>query len=245
MELKICHMYPDVLNLYGDRGNVMCMTRRLQWRGIEASVTRLPIGDSLSLAGFDLVFIGGGQDFEQQVLLDDLHRGKDREIRAAIEDGIPFLTICGGYQMLGNYYETYDGQRCDFIGALDLYTVGAVKRMIGNYMFQCQNGAGGSVVVGFENHSGKTWLGNGVEPLGKVLSGYGNNGEDGTEGAHYKNVFGTYSHGPLLPKNAAFCDHLLQTALERKYGTAELTPLDDTAELLAHDEMCRRLAKEG
>ena len=243
MELKICHMYPDVLNLYGDRGNVMCMTRRLQWRGIDASVTRLPIGSSPSLAGFDLVFIGGGQDFEQQVLLADLHRGKDREIRAAIEDGIPFLTICGGYQMLGSYYETYDGQRCDFIGAVDFYTVGAVQRMIGNYSFRCEDSAGGSVVVGFENHSGKTWLGSGVEPLGKVLSGFGNNGEDGTEGAHYKNVFGTYSHGPLLPKNPAFCDHLLLTALERKYGKAELAPLDDSAELLAHDEMCRRLTK--
>lgn len=241
MELKICHMYPDVLNLYGDRGNVMCMTRRLRWRGMEASVTRLPIGDSLSLTGFDLVFIGGGQDFEQQVLLDDLHRGKDREIKAAIEDGIPFLTICGGYQMLGSYYETYDGQRCDFIGALDFYTVGAVQRMIGNYSFQCETAAGGSVVVGFENHSGKTWLGSGVEPLGKVLTGFGNNGKDGTEGVHYKNVFGTYSHGPLLPKNPAFCDHLLQTALERKYGKAELAPLDDELELLAHDEMCRRL----
>ena len=241
MELKICHMYPDVLNLYGDGGNVICMRQRLQWRGIEASVTRLPIGANLPLSGFDLVFIGGGQDFEQQVLLEDLHRGKDREIKAAIEDGLPFLTICGGYQMLGSYYETYDGQRCDFIGALDLYTVGAVQRMIGNYKFQCEESAGGSIVVGFENHSGKTWLGSGVEPLGKVLSGFGNNGKDGTEGAHYKNVFGTYSHGPLLPKNPAFCDHLLQTALERKYGKAELMPLDDRAELLAHDEMCRRL----
>ena len=243
MELKICHMYPDVLNLYGDGGNVICMRQRLQWRGIEASVTRLPIGANLPLSGFDLVFIGGGQDFEQQVLLEDLHRGKDREIKAAIEDGLPFLTICGGYQMLGSYYETYDGQRCDFIGALDLYTVGAVQRMIGNYKFQCEESAGGSIVVGFENHSGKTWLGSGVEPLGRVLSGFGNNGQDGTEGAHYKNVFGTYSHGPLLPKNPAFCDLLLQTALERKYGKAELAPLDDSAELLAHDEMCRRLTK--
>lgn len=119
MELKICHMYPDVLNLYGDRGNVMCMTRRLQWRGIETSVTKLPIGAGKSLSGFDLVFIGGGQDFEQQVLLEDLHRGKDREIISAIEDGVTFLTICGGFQMLGTYYETYDGKRCDFIGALE------------------------------------------------------------------------------------------------------------------------------
>lgn len=241
MELKICHMYPDVLNLYGDRGNVICMTKRLKWRGIDASVTKLPIGDSRSLAGFDLVFIGGGQDFEQQVLLSDLHRGKDREIKAAVEDGVTFLTICGGYQMLGSYYETFDGKRCDFIGALDLYTKGSVKRMIGNYKFQCSPSAGGSVVVGFENHSGKTWLGSSLEPLGKVLSGFGNNGEDGSEGAHYKNVFGTYSHGPLLPKNPELCDLILKTALEWKYGSAELLPLDDSFERLAHDEMCAKL----
>ena len=241
MELKICHMYPDVLNLYGDRGNVICMTKRLRWRGIDASVTKLPIGDSRSLAGFDLVFIGGGQDFEQQVLLSDLHRGKDREIKAAVEDGVTFLTICGGYQMLGSYYETFDGKRCDFIGALDLYTKGSPKRMIGNYKFRCSPSAGGSVVVGFENHSGKTWLGSGLEPLGKILSGFGNNGEDGSEGAHYKNVFGTYSHGPLLPKNPELCDLILKTALERKYGSAELLPLDDGFELRAHDEMCAKL----
>lgn len=241
MEMKICHLYPDVLNLYGDRGNVLCMLRRLNWRGIEARVTQLPIGERASLGDFDLVFIGGGQDFEQQVLLEDLHRGKDREIRAAIEDGLCFLTICGGYQMLGSYYETYDGQRCDFIGALDLYTVGAKERMIGNYSFRCGEESGGSVVVGFENHSGKTRLGSGVKPLGSVLSGFGNNGEDGTEGARYKNVFGTYSHGPLLPKNPALCDTILKTALERKYGSVELPPLDDTAELAAHSAMVRRL----
>ena len=241
MELKICHMYPDVLNLYGDRGNVMCMMKRLKWRGIDASVTRLPIGGGAGLSGYDLVFIGGGQDFEQQVLLDDLHRGKDREIRAAVEDGVTFLTICGGYQMLGSYYETHDGRRCDFIGALDLYTVGSGKRMIGNYKFKCGGSSGGSLVVGFENHSGKTRLGPGVEPLGQVLTGFGNNGEDGTEGARYKNVFGTYSHGPLLPKNPAFCDFVLKTALDRKYGRAEIAPLDDAAELAAHDAMCARI----
>ena len=189
------------------------------------------------------MFIGGGQDFEQQVLLEDLHRGKDREIRAAIEDGLPFLTICGGYQMLGAYYETHDGQRCDFIGALDLYTVGSPTRMIGNYKFRCGPESGGSLVVGFENHSGKTWLGPGVQPLGRVLAGFGNNGEDGTEGARYRNVFGTYSHGPLLPKNPELCDYILSTALRRKYGAVELTPLDDTAELAAHDEMCERVQK--
>ena len=241
MELNICHLYPDVLNLYGDGGNILCLQRRLTWRGIGAEITRMPIGSAASLAPYDLVFIGGGQDFEQQVLLEDLHRGRDREIRAAANDGVVFLTICGGYQMMGHYYETFDGKRCDFIGLLDLVTIGAKERMIGNYKFRCTSAAGGSVVVGFENHSGKTRLGAGLEPLGTVLSGHGNNGEDGTEGAHWKNVFGTYSHGPMLPKNPAFADLLLSTALTRKYGRAELAPLDDAAETAAHDEMCARI----
>ncbi len=241
MELKICHMYPDVLNLYGDGGNIICMKKRLNWRGIEASVTKLPIGERASLADFDIVFIGGGQDFEQEVLLDDLHRGKDREIISAIDDGVVFLTICGGYQMMGSYYETYDGKRCDFIGAVDLCTVGSKQRMIGNYKFRCVDDAGGSVVVGFENHSGKTYLGADAKPLGQVLAGFGNNGEDGTEGVHHKNLFGCYCHGPMLPKNPAFCDMLLQTALERRYGAVTLDPLDDRAELAAHDEMCAKL----
>ena len=241
MELKICHMYPDVLNLYGDGGNIICMKKRLSWRGIEASVTKLPIGESAGLADFDIVFIGGGQDFEQEVLLDDLHRGKDREIKAAMEDGVTFLTICGGYQMMGSYYETYDHVRCDFIGAVDFHTVGSRQRMIGNYKFRCSDSAGGSTVVGFENHSGKTWLGSGVEPLGHVLAGFGNNGEDGTEGVRYKNLIGTYSHGPLLPKNPEFCDRLLLGALSRKYGITELEKLNDTAETAAHDAMCRKI----
>ena len=239
MELKICHMYPDVLNLYGDRGNVMCMTRRLQWRGIDASVTRLPIGSSPSLAGFDLVFIGGGQDFEQEVLLDDLKGEKTAELKAAIEDGVPVLAICGGYQMLGQYYKTWDGQQCDFTGALDLYTVGSEQRMIGNYMFSCEEA--GCNIVGFENHSGKTYLGSGVRPLGRVLEGSGNNGEDGTEGARYKNVFASYSHGCLLPKNPKLVDLILQTALERKYGALTLPPLPDTLETAAHTYMENRL----
>ena len=241
MELKICHMYPDVLNLYGDRGNVLCLERRLRWRGLDCSIKKLPIGEQARLSDFDLVFIGGGQDFEQEVLLEDLHRGKDREIRAAVEDGLPFLTICGGYQMMGAYYETHDGHRCDFIGALDLYTVGSRQRMIGNYKFRCGPESGGSLVVGFENHSGKTRLGSGVLPLGSVLAGFGNNGEDGTEGARYRNVFGTYSHGPLLPKNPELCDFILRTALERKYGRAELTSLEDSAELAAHDAMAAKI----
>ena len=239
--LRICHLYPDLLNLYGDRGNILCMRRRLEWRGIGAEVTEVTVGQQADFTRFDLFFIGGGQDFEQEVLLSDLKAGKGDEIKAAIADGKTFLTICGGYQMLGHYYETYDGKRCDFIGAVDLYTVGSKQRMIGNYKFRCGAESGGSLVVGFENHSGKTWLGKGVQPLGTVLAGFGNNGEDKTEGVRYKNVFGTYSHGPLLPKNPELCDKILLTALERKYGRAELPPLDDAAEKAAHDEMAARI----
>ncbi len=241
MKLKICHMYNDVLNLYGDRGNMICMQKRLNWRGIDVETVKLPVGEFSTLADCDIVFIGGGQDFEQEVLLDDLHRGKDREIKAAIEDGVTFLTICGGYQMMGNYYETYDHVRCDFIGAVDFHTIGGKQRMIGNYKFKCADSFGGSTVVGFENHSGKTWLGEGIEPLGTVLAGFGNNGEDGTEGVRYKNLIGTYSHGPLLPKNPELCDRILFGALARKYGITELEALDDTAETTAHDAMCRKI----
>ena len=241
MELKICHLFPDVLNLYGDRGNVTCMQHRLQWRGIDVSVQGVSIGQSLRAADYDLFFIGGGQDFEQAVLLKDLAGDKTAQIRSAIEDGKTFLAICGGYQMLGQYYKTWDGAQCDFTGALDLYTIGSKDRMIGNYMFTCDEL--NCEIVGFENHSGKTYLGAGVKPMGKVLAGFGNNGEDGTEGARYKNVFGTYSHGSLLPKNPKLADHILRVALERKYGEAELTPLDDSLETAAHDYMKRRLEK--
>ena len=218
MELRICHLYPDVLNLYGDRGNILCMEQRLRWRGIEAVTTQVPIGEPLDAAAYDLFFIGGGQDFEQEVLLADLRGAKTQQIRSAIEDGKTFLAICGGYQMLGQYYKTWDGVQCDFTGALDLYTVGSKQRMIGNYMFTCDELPGVNV-VGFENHSGKTYLGSGVKPLGHVLEGYGNNGEDHTEGARVHNVIGTYMHGSLLPKNPAIADFLIRTAVERRYGT--------------------------
>lgn len=237
MELKICHLYPDVLNLYGDRGNVLAMKKRLEWRGIGCSVTELPIGEKAPLGRFDLFFIGGGQDFEQGLLLDDLRAGKGGEIKAAADDGLAFLCVCGGYQLMGHSYETFTGERFAFLGALDLVTVGAKERLIGNFAFETEFGA----VVGFENHSGRTRLGPGVQPLGRVLRGSGNNGEDGTEGARYLNVFGTYSHGPVLPKNPALCDGILLAALRRKYGSAELEPLDDAAENAAHESVLRSL----
>ena len=243
MELNICHLYPDILNLYGDRGNILCMRKRLAWRGIDVNVDEVSIGQKLEASKYDLLFIGGGQDFEQELLHPDQRGEKTDELKAAIEDNLPVLAICGGYQMLGQYYKTWDGVQCDFTGALDLYTVGSKQRMIGNYMFTCDELPGVNV-VGFENHSGKTYLGSGVKPLGHVLEGYGNNGEDKTEGARYRNVFATYSHGCLLPKNPALCDHILKTALTRRYGEAELTPLDDALENAAHSYMENRLSKK-
>lgn len=243
MELNIYHLYPDVLNLYGDRGNVLCMQRRLEWRGMQANIVPVPIGVKLAAKDCDLLFIGGGQDFEQEILLGDLAGGKADEIKAAVADGKTFLTICGGYQMLGSYYKTWDGQMCDFIGAIDYYTVGAKDRMIGNFMYKCSAESGGSTVVGFENHSGKTFLGSGVSPLGTILSGYGNNGEDKTEGVRYNNVFGTYSHGPVLPKNPQLTDFILKTALSQKYTSFDFEPLDDTFENNANEYMIKRLSK--
>lgn len=237
--LKICHLYPDVLNLYGDRGNVLCMQKRLEWRGIGCEISEHPLGEHRSLSEFDLYFIGGGQDFEQQLLLEDLRKGKGADICAAVADGKPFLCICGGYQLMGHHYEQVNGTCCDFLGAVDLYTVGAEERMIGNFAFETEFGA----VVGFENHSGRTYLGEGVQPLGRVIEGFGNNGVDGTEGVRYKNVFGSYSHGPMLPKNPMLCDGILLEALRRKYGTAELSELPDLSEREAHDSVFGRIVR--
>lgn len=237
MELKICHLYPDVLNLYGDRGNIIAVRKRLEWRGIGCSVEKLPLGSTLSLAGFDLVIIGGGQEFENSLLCEDLRRGRAAEIRAAAEDGTAFLAIGSGYQLLGRYAEDAKGEKSELAGAVDMYTAAGRERITGNYKFDC----GGFEAVGFENHLGRTYLGEGVQPLGKVLCGGGNNGEDGSEGVRYKNLFGSYSHGPLLPKNPALCDLILSVALERKYGRAELEPLGDAAELAAHAAMSARL----
>lgn len=246
MELNICHLYPDILNLYGDRGNIITMKRRLEGRGIKVNIDECSIGQPLNADKYDIFFIGGGQDFEQEVLLRDLSSGKAQDIRTAVEEEKTFLAICGGYQMLGEYYKTWDGVQLDFIGAIGVHTIGAKERMIGNYMFRTTPESGDTVVVGFENHSGKTYLSEQVAPLGMMLSGNGNNGEDKTEGARYKNVFGTYSHGSLLPKNPVLCDFILQTALNHRYDSAEpLAPLDDTLELNAHRYMQERLSHNG
>ncbi|MBQ1265028.1 MAG: glutamine amidotransferase, partial [Oscillospiraceae bacterium] len=234
------HLYPDVLNLYGDRGNIICMQKRLQWRGIDVVTSGVSVGQTLCADDFDLIMIGGGQEFFRKELLDDLHEKKTPALKSAMEDGKTVLGICNGYQLLGHSYETADGTKYAFAGVIDVHTVAAKKRMTGDYTFSCDE-LGGEVVVGFENHIGKTYLAGDVRPLGHVVKGFGNNGEDGTEGARYKNIFASYGHGSLLPKNPALCDLILKTTLERKYGAVDLPPLDDALEQRAHDFMIGRI----
>lgn len=242
MELKICHLYPDVMNLSCDRGNLICMEKRLQWRNIDVEIVPVQMGDALDAEAFDLIFIGNGQPFAQPLLLEDAKTHKAAGLAAAVEAGVPVLAIDGGYELLGKTYETADGQKLEGLGILDVQTKVAQTRLVGNCAFTCEEL--GITVVGFENHAGMTTLGSGVKPLGSILSGGGNNGADGTEGARYKNVFASYAHGSLLPKNPILCDHILRLALERKYGNVELAPLDDTLEQNAHDYMEHRLLKK-
>lgn len=242
--MKICHLYPDLLDLYGDRGNIMALSVRSQWRGIESEVQKVSLGEPLDFQTLDILFIGGGSDREQSILVEDLMK-REQELRAAIKDGLVVLAICGGYQLLGQYYQITDGTRIPGLGILDLWTIAGPKRLIGNVVVDC---AGRqfplstlSTLVGFENHSGKTFLGPGLQPLGKVLHGNGNNGENGGEGVRYKNVFGTYLHGPLLPKNPHFADLLLELALARRGISEPLSLLDDQLEEMAHQTVVERI----
>ncbi|MTI86276.1 MAG: glutamine amidotransferase [Firmicutes bacterium] len=237
--LKVCHLYPDLLNLYGDRGNVMAFSRRCSWRHIPVQVYQANLGDKLNFENFDFLFIGGGSDREQTLLAADLTRQVD-SLKRAIEDGLVVLAICGGYQLLGQYYQMPDGRKIPGLGILDLYTHSGSKRLIGNVAVEMELAGKKVKVTGFENHGGKTFL-NGVEPLGQVLAGNGNNGTDHQEGARYKNAFCSYLHGPLLPKNPALTDHMISLALERKGMDSTIVPLDDSFEEQANGEMLERL----
>ena len=239
-KISICHLYPDLLNLYGDRGNILIMKKRLEWRGFDVEVTGNTCAQPLDWEAHDIYFIGGGQDFEQEVLLSDLEKGKSEAIRAAVEGGKVFLAICGGYQLLGKRYETWDGKKLDLIGAINVTTRGMRDRMVGDFAFKTPTGL---TVVAFENHSGRTYLGDGVEPLGEVLAGNGNNGEDGTEGVRYKNVWCSYGHGPLLSKNPALCDEILRMAVLQKYADFAFEALDDELENAAGSYMSGRIVK--
>ncbi len=239
-QLILGHLYPDQLNLYGDRGNILVLRERCRWRGIDLQVRQLGVGDALAPDEYDLLFIGGGQDKEQAPVAEDLREIKAIGLWAAIEDDMPVLAVCGGYQLLAHYYRPASGPDMRGLGVFDAWTIHKgpkAPRCIGNIVIEWQ----GQTLVGFENHGGRTYLGT-AKPLGSVLAGHGNNSEDHTEGALYRNTFGTYLHGSLLPKNPHFADHLLLLALRRKYGPeVTLAPLDDTLEWRAHATMLQRL----
>jgi CobQ-like glutamine amidotransferase family enzyme len=242
--LALGHLYPEQLNVYGDRGNILTLTQRCAWRGIRLEVTALDLGAPIQPDAFDMLFIGGGQDREQEEVARDLRTVKHEGLWAAVEADVPMLAVCGGYQLFARFYRPAEGPELEGIGIFDAWTIHkgkATPRCVGNVALAWA----GSTLVGFENHGGRTYLGPQARALGQVLAGHGNNGEDHREGCVHRNVFGTYVHGSLLPKNPHFADHLLRLALARRFGddvcAALLTPVDDGLEWQAHDVMLRRL----
>lgn len=230
-KLKIGHLYPKLLNIYGDGGNILALKRRCEWRGIEVFVDEINVGDDIS--EHDIYFIGGGQDLQQIEVSKELQRHKDF-LTEERDRGCVFLGICGGYQLMGHYYQPHEGDRLEGISLLDAYTVAGNKRFIGNVTAKTEF-VEPKTLVGFENHSGLTYLQGETKPLGTVSVGNGNNGMDKSEGARFKNIFGTYLHGSFLPKNPHFADYMLELALGEKF-----TPLDDTIENCAHKALINK-----
>jgi CobQ-like glutamine amidotransferase family enzyme len=245
MELRLLALYPEQMNIYADRGNILFLRRRCEWRGIGFEYAAAGLGDAVDPGGHDLIYVGGGQDRDQKLVAADMVASKREGLSAAVEDGAVVLAVCGGYQLLGEYYELAD-ERIEGLGLADLRTVREPgERLIGNVAIEADLGDAPEVVAGFENHGGRTYLGDSAEPLGKVKRGHGNNGKDGYEGVRRLNMFGTYLHGPLLPKNATLADRLIQLALGRREGSEPaLEPLDDTFEAAAHAS-ARRAAGVG
>ncbi len=227
--VRIVHLYAEELNLYGDSGNVLCLRKRLADRGFFPEIRAVGVGDRLD--DFDILFIGGGQDREMGIIAGDI-RKKSQALKYYIENGSVVLAICGGYQILGEYYKGIDGDVMRLADVLPFFTVGNRSRMIGNIVTDTPFGK----MVGFENHAGRTYLSSELNPLGHVITGSGNNGEDGGEGVLYKNTFCTYAHGPVLPKNPALADEIIKRALQ----TNDLMPLDDTVEIQCHDHLVSR-----
>jgi len=241
--LRIAHLYPTLTSVAADRGNLFAIERRCEWRGIATQVEPVFVKQTPDFTKFDLILFHGAADREMGIAAEDIHHKAD-SLRAAAEAGVVFLAVCAGYQLLGHYYKPFKGPKLMGVGILDLHTDAGEVRFMTHMAAACAfPETGKQTLVGYENHSGRTYLGKGVQPLGMVTAGWGNNGEDGTEGAVYKNVFGTYSHGPVLPKNAWLADLLIQRALTRKYGEFTLKPLDDAAEDAAHSSSLR-LAQE-
>lgn len=235
--LVLGHLYPELLNLYGDRGNVTAVLKRCQWRGLPVILRPVHVGEWADFRKFDLLFIGGGSDREMAACSADFLR-RAENLNKAVEGGLVVLAVCGGYQLLGRYYQPPGRKPIPGLGILDFYTVAGPRRLVGNAAADVRLGGMRVRLAGFENHLGRTYLGR-VEPLGKVVFGYGNNGYDGTEGARYKNVFCTYLHGPLLPKNPAFSDYLIGLAAQRKGLAETLNPLDDGLENAARRAACK------
>ena len=240
MKIKILHLYPDLLNLYGDKGNIECMRSRLMWRGIDAEVVTYTCEDTgFDLSDIDIVFIGGGSDREQKIVCSRLLEHKDA-LKSYVEDGGSLVAVCGGYQLLGKYYKLQD-ETIEGLGLLDIYTEQGKKRLIGNIVLEAD--FIDEKIVGFENHGGRTYIGEHT-PLGRVAYGYGNDEKSGAEGVIYKNIVATYLHGPLLPKNPALCDYILTNAVKRKNpGFEGLSPLDDTLEKTANEYIVNRFKK--
>lgn len=238
---KLAHLYPDLMNLYGDRGNLICLKKRLEWRGHQCEITPISRGESLSYQDYDLLLMGGGSDREQGLMYQDLINMADG-LFDQIERGFPVLCICGAYQLLGSYYRSLDGQKLDGLGLFRFYTQSEKGRLIGNILIEAEIGGEKKTVVGFENHGGRTYMEDEqLKPLGKVLKGYGNNGKDGQEGIWYKNLIGTYLHGPLLPKNPALADYFIQAMAGRR--SLEISgALDDRIEDYAHQEVKKMMS---
>ncbi len=235
MILKIGHLYPTLMSVAADRGNLFSIEKRCQWRGITVEVDPVYVKQTPDFTRYDLILIHGAADREMEIASKDIQE-KASSLREAADAGVVFLSVCAGFQLLGHYYKPFQGPELKGASVLDLHTDGGGTRFMTHMALECEfPETGKKILVGYENHSGRTFLGPKAMPIGKVLAGWGNNGKDGGEGAVYNNVFGTYTHGPVLPKNPWLTDLLIQRALERRYGKFDLLPLDDTTENLAHD----------
>ena len=233
-------LYPDLMNIYGDRGNILTLLKRAEWRGYEAKLVELGRGSVNQMDEVDVFFFGGGQDREQALVYEDLLKFKQPPLERAVNSGAGVLAVCGGYQLLGHYYQTAEGERFPGIGMIDVRTEAGKKRFIGDVVVDADiDTLNPKTLVGFENHSGRTFLGPKATPLGKVRLGNENNGSDKTEGCLQGTVLGTYLHGSLLPKNPHLADYLIRSALIRR-GVDELSPLDDSVELVAHERILQR-----
>ncbi len=244
MEFRLLSLYPDQMNIYADRGNIIFLRNRCEWRGIEFELTPCGLGEGFDADRHDMLYMGGGQDRDQRVVASDLLATKREAITEAHASATTILAVCGGYQLLGSSYEL-DGEQIQGLGLVDLKTVREPgERLIGAVAIETELGGESRTLAGFENHGGRTYLGPDEHPLGRVVAGHGNNGKDGFEGVCSGNLIGTYLHGPLLPKNAWLADHLIQTGLRRRYGEeVVLEPLEDGLEQAAHQTALKAALK--